>query len=376
MNTPAGSGRNHHAPGTARSGDVVDRRGFLRVAAGLSLVLPAALAGCGEVLTFAAPPLHYAIELPSIPTAGFPTLITERARALRVEILFNDSADPTTVRQATVSSPFINPVNDKYPLENSLVVVEADLQSGTPDPEAFDVVAQSYIRRGGKLVSYLTPLAHQTAQISVSPSELGALLATDAAAWARARPDTRASALYFPPPPGSSVAPAVEQAIRATLARLEPSVTLTTISDMRQAISALRSNPGPRIVLCAVDADALALAQMLRSPPRPAIRGSLYVGGLGSPTTFAEVLTELRRDAVLRAIVAARPRDLAYALVDLPVALLRHQAPSDVQVPPRLLKPRSPALSAFMHDYAIPASSQTGSYLNPLSSALVTRTTQ
>jgi len=378
--TARADGQPRDRPRASLAARQVDRRTILRAAAGagLSLGLPGVLTACGKYLTFPPPTPMFALDLPNSPVGGFPALLANRARALGVEIYFDTLGTVDDFRlNVTASNSQINPVNDTYPLTYGVVAVQPT------NPAGFDPVALSYLRRGGKLVSYLLPLAHQTAQITVSPSELGALLARDAAAWARTRLHISARALVVSPEtsflssyPFLAGASAAEQAIRATFARLQPSVTITTAAGSSGAIDALRSDPATRIVLCAFDADAFVIAQMLREGHAPASRASLYVGGLGSPTPYdAEALAELRRDDVLRAIVAARPRDLADALVDLPAALLRHHAPYNLDVAPQLVTPRSAALEAFIHDYAVPAGNQSSGYLNPITSTQAIRTT-
>jgi ABC-type sugar transport system substrate-binding protein len=357
------------------AGRPFDRRTLLRAAVGAGLGVSASgvLAACGQYLVIPPAPPEYAIDLTSEPINGFATLIADRARRRGVEIQFDTTFSVDTFTMDTASKPEIDPVNDRYPLAYDVVVVEPS------DPASLDPLARAYLGRGGKLVTYLTPLARQTAQITVSSSELGARLAVDAATWARAKLGAGARGLYVLPEPAflsnpflAGIADA-ERAARVAFTRLLPTVTLRTVTGPSRAVDALRSDPETRVVLCAIDADALLIAQMLRQSEQRVSRRSLYLGGLGAPTPYgAELLAELRRDDPLRAIVAARPRDLADALVDLPAALLRHHPPYNLEVKPQLLTPQSAALRAFERDYEVPPNTE--SFLNPITSKPV-RTT-
>jgi ABC-type sugar transport system substrate-binding protein len=364
------------------AGDPVDRRTVLRAAlrtaagAGMALGVPAALAGCGQYVKIVAPQQLYSIDLLSDPYVDFPgieSLIADRVRTSGVAISLKTWSDATGQQQffqSETSGPEniqpIDPATDKPVLGVKVFVVQA------LDPATLDPIAQASLKTGAQIVSFLTPLEHQTAQITVDPGQLGSLLATDAAAWARSTLHAPATALFVFPWPGfidqgtflasAANAQAEQQAARAAFTRLSPDLALSTLQapargpETADSVArAMRADPSVRIVLCALDTDAVAVAQMLRGRGAPDDgRADVYVGGFGAPTIAPPALAELRLDLALRAIAAVRPRDLAYALVDLPLALLDNKKPYNVVIPGELVTPRSPLLAAYQTDYAQP----------------------
>jgi ABC-type sugar transport system substrate-binding protein len=361
------------------AGGVVDRRTILRGAlraaagAGVALGVPTVLAGCGQYLVAprVRPTLLITLVLdPYIEFPGIETLIAGRAKSLGLAVVLNRwplegpneaSEGGVTEGSELQQSMGVNagPIDDataKYPPIYSGFVVQ------TPQPATLGPIAQDAVGSGAKVVSFLTPFEHQTAQITVDSGQLGTLLATHAASWARenryddatvvfAQPEFNTSSFFAT----ASTLPAEERAIRAALARLNPNLTLTFVQGFTGVARALRSDRSVRIVLCAIDSDAVAVAQMQRGRDSTD-RGeaAFYIGALGAPTASPAALTELRRDRDLRAIAAVRPRDVAHALVDLPAALIKKKKPHDIVVPPQLLTPRSPALSAYEADYHHP----------------------
>jgi hypothetical protein len=387
-------------------------RGALRAAAGAALAagLPAALTGCADLYKVPIPvPIDYLIDVAPLPP-GVAGLIAARAVELGVAVpagiqdtfpgigekptvsgRYGDFVGETTpTRQAGGLSPF----TDRLPRATNLAVIQADASAAA--------YAHSVIEQDVQVVTYLAPLRHQTAQITVDSGALGMLLATDAATWAQIRINGPATALFVaapsstpasgaayggPPPVSAAVA---EQAIRAAFSKLVPNITLTSVQDLNGPVQALEADPSVRIVICADAVQAFELAQTLRRRLTPARRSRLYVGGLGNPSIYTprvppltlsmmpagpaspppdaaqlgaasrqrarqiadevgsveSMLDELRRDDVLRALATVPVRELAYSLVDLPVALLNGKAPYNVAIAPVLLTPRSTGLLA------------------------------
>jgi ABC-type sugar transport system substrate-binding protein len=234
------------------------------------------------------------------------------------------------------------------------------------DAAAVDPIAAAALKDAIKIVSYVTPLAHQTAAITVDPARTGALLGAHAAQWAASRLGGRGSVLIVVPPPGQTVpdpfvagAAKGEPAIRAALAAKAPRLHVAGTAaaygtpDARQAVSrALSTHPDVRIVLCWNDATAVGASQALRARHPAGERARLYVGGVGAPAIATRATLErLRHDDVLRALVAPRLRDLANALVDLPRALLRGQPAHDLAPPLRVLTASSSWLARYERDY-------------------------
>ena len=353
----------------------VDRRtllrGALRAAAGVGCAVgvPAALTGCATYVHLVQEAPHYAIVADILPP-GLSSMIVERAGRLKVAA-YVDPAAAVDQRAATFSylgarsgsgGGVFSPITDQWPRLDDVIVVQA---SSTADS-----TAQMLIGQGVKVVSYLVPLRHQSAQIAVDAGSLAGLLAANAAAWVQEHRPGPVKALFIPAPNDSGNGPlsdgappesasVEERAIRAAFARLAPNITLSTGSESDDIVSALKADSRLGIVLWGWDTEAQTYAQELRGQFPLARREQLYLGGLGGPSlggpegglaTVEQILDELRRDDVLRAVATVSLSDLANALVELPVALVRKHQAYDVSVPPILLTPRSAALKAYARE--------------------------
>jgi hypothetical protein len=353
----------------------VDRRtllrGALRAATGVGCAVgvPAALTGCATYVRVVQQAPHYAIVADLVPP-GLSSMIVQRAGRLKVAA-YVDPAAAVDQRAATFGylgarsgsgGGVFSPITDQWPRDDDVIVVQA----GT----AADTTAHMLIGQGVKVVSYLAPLRYRTAQITVDAGSLAGLLAADAAAWAQEHRQGPVTALFIAAPNDSGNGPlsdgappesasVEDRAIRATFARLAPNITLRTGSASDDILSALNADPSLGIVLWGWDTEAQTYAQQLRRQFPSARREQLYLGGLGGPslggpeaglTTVRQIIEELRRDDVLRAVATVRLSDLANALVELPVALLRKHQPYDIAVPPILLTPRSAALKVYARE--------------------------
>jgi hypothetical protein len=337
----------------------------LRAGAALALgtSLPAALAACGTK-TAVAKDTRYNIrylesDLPykqgglhtgSPPLGDLARLI--RARALEAGV--HPSMAPWSPDMAFDIRDEAAPTG-AGPRSYELKRIAPLVVLGLADRSVADAAAADVLKAGVQVVSYLLALDHQTAAIAVDPARAGALLATHVAAWARKQIGGRGRVLLIRPQARTgfaSTVPESERALRATLTRLVPGVEVTATAKVGVA-EAVSTHPGTRIVLCWDQrTDLVDAARALRALHRGG-RERLYVGGLGLPALESrETIDELRRDDVLRAVVAVRPRDLARALVDLPRALLFHEPARDVDVGFQLLTPGSSALAAHAADYA------------------------
>jgi hypothetical protein len=391
-------------------------RSGLRAAAALSFGtgVSALLTGCGDVYRIALPPppIDYLIDVAPLPP-GVADLIAARATKLGLAVpagiqqTFPGVGEKSTVgarygdflaeTSPSYSNGAFSAFTDRLPRDTNLAVVQGD--------ESVAAYARKAISQNLQVVTFLAPLRYQTAQITVDSASLGALIAADAAAWARTRLRGPATAVFVTPTPATAAgsptyegprpvsATAAEQAIRVTFTRMLPNVTLSTIADLVDPVGALKADPGLRIVISADAMHAFNLAQTLRQQLSPRQRERLYIGGLGNPSIYAPsveppgvpvagsqlgpasepvnaaqiavlarqrgrklgsqvaivdgMLRELGRNDVLRAFATVRPRDLAHALVDLPAALLNLDAPYNISIPPVLLTPRSAALAAY-----------------------------
>lgn len=366
-----GAGRNASRPVAAAARG--SRRTFLRgaVTAALTCGSLEALAACATYVARAPRIPGYVIDVAPLPP-GVQGLVAARAAQLGVAPAANLGYPTLAQRVAAFGGQTerqanggFDPVYDRYPRDTDLIVVQADA--------SLDPVVEAVTAQGVQAVSYLVPLTHQSAAVTVDSAALGALIANDVAAWLAMRPHRDIEAIFIAPAPDFPASPeypgprtvsttAVEQAIRSTLAGSTPGLRLTTVSRQQDPVRALKSAPNLRIVLCADDLDALEVAQSIRRQIPPARRAGLYVGGLGTPsvgqsgtpagqgTGIEPWVRELGRDDVLRALATVRLRELANALVDVPSALSAGRAPHDVAIAPVLLKPRSTALADYARE--------------------------
>jgi len=394
-------------------------RGALRAVAGVGLAggIPAVLAGCADVyhIPFPPPPIDYLISVAPL-APGVADMIAARAAKLGlaapagIQVTFGGIGEKPTVAgrygdfvgetSPSYDAGGFSAFTDRLPRATNLAVVQCDASAA---PFVHTVIGQQV-----QVVTYLSPLRYQTAQITVDSASLARLLATDAAAWAQTRPNGTATAVFVNPPAGPPAgspaydgprpvsATAAEQAIRTVFADRLPDLTLTAMPDLDDPVGAVKADPSLRIVICADAVQAFTLARTLRQQLAPARRKGLYVGGLGNPSIYApsvtppsvqglantdypdgsalpaaitaklqrqvsnelaselgiveNMLSELRRNDVLRAFATVRPRDLAYALVDLPAALLNLANPYNISIPPMLLTPGSAALATYASD--------------------------
>ncbi|MEA2217604.1 MAG: ribose transport system substrate-binding protein [Solirubrobacteraceae bacterium] len=354
--------------GDMPDGELLDRRAVLRAAlragagAALGLGLPAALAGCGggdklNAHSKAVARRSIAIDYASYyaPIDDLRRLVLARARGVGAAVTFSDDAAGARAQLASLRT--LTGARGGF-----RVVVIAAFDAGSVEP-----IAAAALRDGIEIVTYVTPLQHRTAAIDVDPARTGALLATHAARWARARLGGRGTVLLVVPPAGVIVpdpfvagAARSEPAIRSTLAARAPGLRIATTAgaygtpDARQAVAqALGAHPGARIVLCWNDATAVGAAQALRDGHPAGERARLYAGGQGAPAIAARATLErLHGDDVLRCLVAPRLRDLANALVDVPRSLLRGEPARDIAPPIAVLTAGSSAVRAYERDYA------------------------
>ncbi|MDQ6751403.1 MAG: substrate-binding domain-containing protein [Actinomycetota bacterium] len=355
-----GDDRAGHAP----AGDLLDRRALLRVAAGaaLGIGLPAALGGCGggdklNAQRKAVAGRSIAIDYASYyaPIDDLRRLVLARAQRTGASVTF--SSDPSGAAAQLASLRTLAGHRGGF-----RVIVTAAFDAAAVDP-----IAAAAIKRGIKIVSYVTPLGHQTAAIEVDPARTGALLAMNAAGWSHARLGGRGSVLLVVASTGETVpdpfvagAARSEAAIRSTLAARAPGLRIAGTAtaygtpDARQAVAqSLAAHPDARVVLCWNDATAVGAAQALRDRHPAGDRTRLYAGGQGAPAiTAAQTLAQLRRDEVLRCLVAPRLGDLADALVDVPSSLLRNQPARSFAPRIEVLTPTSDQLRSYERDYA------------------------
>lgn len=376
MNVPTAAGLSIVEPDGSDPGDGVDRRTLLQRALRLGAAgvlggaLPGVLAACGKTTPAPQKRSDYFFGYgtgvggtpPAPPFGDLVRLMAARAGELNVSptISVHTGANLASLRTSAGRSSTRDPVTGTYPPNYSVVVI------GFPESTALERIAADAVGLGVKVVSYLQEIERRTAAISVDAARMGTMLATHAAKWAEQRLGGRGSVLIVEPgrgdigalasSPFASAAPKGIEALQTTLTRLAPRLAVTrTHGDVTRAVVA---HPDVQMVLCWSDIVALGVAQTLRAR-HPAGTGKLYVGALGVPSLSSRAtIDELRRDDVLRAVVAVPLRDLARAAVDLPTTLLIGQPARDIAVAPQLLTPGSAALTAqsrdFSRDHAVP----------------------
>ncbi|MDX6690123.1 MAG: hypothetical protein QOG15_1580 [Solirubrobacteraceae bacterium] len=184
--------------------ELFDRRAVLPAGAGagaaLGLAVPGALASCG----------------------GGDKLNAHTKAVARHSIAIDDAS-------------FYAPIDDVRRLVSERAHKRRALITFSKDPAGAGAQVRSLRTLTGKrggfrvVVSYVTPLRSQTAAITVDPARTGALLAANAARWARRELRGRSAVLLVVPPTGQTVpdpfaagAARSEPAIRSTLAARAP----------------------------------------------------------------------------------------------------------------------------------------------------------
>jgi ABC-type sugar transport system substrate-binding protein len=369
---------------TAPSAGLMPRRAFLRMAAGATVGLPLALAGCGQKTPVAAFRRDFAILYGAETPLDIGRRLTLRAREQHVGPTLtwageNGLANQLVqwVRDNSGLGQFDPATNSTPPSHGALVVPVAFL-------DVIEPLLATAMQRGFKVVAYPRPIRHQNAAIVIDAVRAATMLAEHAATWARARLGGRGDVLLAMPPafevkigdPWAAAAAAeVQQAIRATLTRAAPGLRIAaTLHGYLQPeelfARALAANPSVRMILTSDDTMGLNAAGALRAHHPVAARRDLYVGALGLPCVRSHaILREVERDDVLRAVVAAGPRDFANALIDVPRALLRGDSPGNVRLPLYVLAPGSSALrgGGYSADYLAhpPSTGPDGLLYNP-----------
>jgi len=270
-------------------------------------------------------------------------LVQERAKRRGALVLF--SADPSGVAVQRTSLRKLTGETGGF----RVVVVAAF------DAAAVAPIVAAAVDRDVKVVSYVTPLAGQTAAISVDGAGAAGLLAADARAWAAAN-DARSALVVAPPerspvpdpflPYASGASRALVEALADGPLRVAATTRALGAPDGEQVVRAVRrEHPNVDVVLTWNDATALGAAQALP-------RGG-YVGALGAPAiTGPAVFEALAGLGPLRCLVAPRLSQLADALVDLPLDLAQGGQARDRVVPLRVFHRRTDAARAALGDYA------------------------
>jgi ABC-type sugar transport system substrate-binding protein len=347
----------------------MDRRTAIRVAAGglLAATAPAVLSACGRTVAAYVDRVGYQLDANlgegATALSELVPLATARARELGMDPVLEQVAPghmAALLGQQSMLGPYDPQTNTRPPVSRLVVV-------GAVEPGSLEPIAARAIARGVKIVPYPRALSHQTAAIVFDAPQAAVALARGAAEWARERLAGRGRALLVLPSSEcasenalcSEVA-TIEQAWRATLAREAPGLEVETTDEALGAlggaatIAPLVRRNAIDVVLAWSDEVAAGVARALREHPPPDVRADgLYVAALGAPTVASSAtFSELRQNGPLRLVIAARLRDLAYAMVELPHTLLHDGPAHDVGLAPWTLTPRSDALAAYSRDYA------------------------
>jgi ABC-type sugar transport system substrate-binding protein len=340
------------------TGPWAPRRGRAAPLAAAVALIGVALVGCGSTYDGSKDgPQAKAIARTSIaidyasyyaPIKDLRRLVLARAKAVGAKVTFSDDASGSPAQLASLRR-FTGATG------GFKVVVVAPFDAAAVDPIAAKATAS-----GVSVVSYLTPLAHQTTGITVDSGAKA--LTTDAARWAK-RSGSRGQVLLITPPAQQTVpdpflayatqnAYDLKSAIRpdSTLTgNLQVAATAQAIgeADAAQLVLAERkAHPGIDLVLTWSDATALGASQAL---PR-----SGYVGALGAPAVSDPRTLRMIASGrgPLRTVVAPRLADLASALVDAPFALLRGDPKKATTVPVQTFTKGAAATRAALADYA------------------------
>jgi len=351
------------------AGEPVDRRTILGLGARALLLLgaPTALAACGQTVPKYVDRVGYQLDASigegSVPLSELVPLLKSRARAMSMDPVLNQVAagrmNPLLAEQTSLG-PY-DPQTNTRPPANRLVVMSA------VEPSSLEPIAAQAMARGVKIVPFPRPLHNQTSAIVFDAPAAATAVARQAASWAREHLGGHGRALLVLPSSECSSenalcseGPAIEQAWRAALGREAPGLEVTTADEAvgelggAEQLAPLARRRRTQIVLVWSDEVATGLARALRrDPPAGGPPGGPFVGALGAPTVVsAATFAELERQGPLRLVVAARLRELAEAMVDVPHALLHGAAPASVTLAPWTLTPHSAALAAYRTDYA------------------------
>ncbi len=333
----------------------------------LLLSAPAALAACGRTVPKFVDRVGYQLNAGigegNVALSELVPLLKARARAREMDPVLNQVAPgrmATMFREQTGLGPYDPQTNSRPPV-NRLVVVNA-VESAALEP-----IASAALAHGVKVVAYPRPLRNQTAAIVFDSAAAATALARQAANSARRPAGARRRVLLALPPsecggenalcaePG-----AIEKAWRSALATAAPGLSITTTDEAvgelggAEELAPLVRGHGFDVVLAWNDEVATGLSRALRRNAPPGVHAQdVFVGALGAPTVASgATIAELQRSGPLRIVIAARLRELAEAMVDLPHALL-HGAPArNIALRSWKLTPGSAALHAYGADYA------------------------
>ena len=217
------------------------------------------------------------------------------------------------------------------------------------------------------VVSFLVPIEGQSAGIVVDPVASARMLAKHASEWVRGTAEGGTDVLLVRPPtnpavvdPFAQLAPRAEAALTTELSRLAPRLRMLAATEAQSSgdarlavLRALEQFPRARMVLAWNDATASGAADALSARHGSATRRALYSGGLAAPAVSTPaILRQIKANTPLRCIVSPRLRDVAEALVDVPLGILRGEAPKDLRVAAHALDADSAELRRFERDYA------------------------
>jgi hypothetical protein len=185
----------------------LDRRTLMK-RGGLLLLgasLPIPLAACGTTTPGEAPdrtiaflyasgPVRYSVRPLNPPLGDFARLIARRGKEKKVSFGVSSSENPRRSLNRDVEQTEFNPATNESPPLYSVIVVSAP---GMPvDPGVVRAVES-----GVQLVSFLYPVPHAVASITVDPERMGEMLAEDILAWAREEEGGGDVLLVEPKPP-------------------------------------------------------------------------------------------------------------------------------------------------------------------------------
>lgn len=346
------------------AGRTLGRRDFLRLSGLATLALtglPVALSGCGKdprqgASDRAIAGRSIAISLPLVyaPAMAIKALAADRAQRRGATLTLAEDPPDAAVQNAVLT---------RWSGERGgfRVIAIAPLDASDAAP-----IVRRAAERGVKVVSFVTPIEGQAAGIEVDPRASAVLLADDAKRFAAASGKGSVKALLVRPPLDAGIvnpfrerAGQVESALLAEISRSGAIDAVATTeaqatADAAPAVErALAEYPAVRCILCWNDETALGALKAVRS--RGGESAGWYVGATTVPSVSnREVLRELKSGGPLRCVVAARPSELASALVDLPLEILRRGDAESRRVAPRSLTRGGDEIARFARELSAP----------------------
>ncbi|WP_018685510.1 sugar ABC transporter substrate-binding protein [Actinokineospora enzanensis] len=220
------------------------------------------------------------------------------------------------------------------------------------DPNAVGSIVRQYRDNGKYFISYGGDIPGQDASIQFSFTKAGDMLAESAGGWISRTLHGKAKVLVLKDE-SNQIGKERTQGIVDGLKKYAPEATIV---DQQQAITpeqglsmtstVLAKHPDIDVVLAAVGDAAQGAYQGLVAAGRPDDDPDTYVGGLDGNTPL---LQSMKDGKMVRGLVSVKPREMAKAVVDVPVGLGEGNASvKDYNAPVYLITKESPDLDEWI----------------------------